>query len=147
MTRIHQLTLSRKAEAVPAARRSLQTFGGCLEAGALYDASLCLSELVANAVLHPGPDSDGEMHIEIAFHEGHMHVAVVNTGKAFEPDEPVLEAGRVGGLGLFIVASVADRWGVDGASGTKVWFEIELDAAAVRSAPAGKGIARLARRR
>ena len=54
-------------------------------------------------------------------------VAVTDAGSGFEPlpsdPDPEAEAGR----GLFIVDSLADRWGVDSASGTRVWAELDVD--------------------
>jgi hypothetical protein len=55
-----------------------------------------------------------------------VRVEVVDQGAGFIPvarDRPVTE---VGGWGLHLVETLADRWGVHEGS-THVWFEIDRD--------------------
>jgi hypothetical protein len=54
-----------------------------------------------------------------------IRIEVVDSGRGFSPDlkEPNLE--DTGGRGLFLVDSLADRWGVDSQGGTRVWVELD----------------------
>jgi anti-sigma regulatory factor (Ser/Thr protein kinase) len=114
---------SSRPEAVSAARRALHGFDSHLDAGAFYDASLCVSELVTNAVLHAGIGPDDELELEVTIEDsGLLRVAVSDTGSGFEPPAPSVDG--TGGWGLFIVDRLSERWGVERRGGTRVWFEI-----------------------
>jgi anti-sigma regulatory factor (Ser/Thr protein kinase) len=86
---------------------------------------LLLSELVTNAIRHAQPPLA-------------LRAATIGPGLRVEvhdgaPDPPVLSAQRPlddeqteSGRGLFLVASLADRWGWDGnPTGKAVWFELD----------------------
>jgi anti-sigma regulatory factor (Ser/Thr protein kinase) len=112
-----------RPEAVSAARRALDGFDLHLDAGVFYDASLCVSELVTNAVLHSDIGPDDELELEVAIDAGVLRVSVTYSGdEAVSPVEPTLE--DESGWGLFIVDRLAHRWGVEREVGTRVWFEI-----------------------
>jgi anti-sigma regulatory factor (Ser/Thr protein kinase) len=113
-----------RPEAVSAARRALDGFDSLLDAGVFYDASLCVSELVTNAVLHSRIASDAELRLDVDIDDGGaMRVTVIDSGRGFEPQQP--DRGDDSGWGLFIVDRLASRWGVERApDGTRVWFEI-----------------------
>ena len=100
-----------------------------LDAGAFYDASLCVSELVTNAVLHADIGSDGELRLDVEFNpDGGLRVEVRDTGRGFTPAEP--SEGDDSGWGLFLVDRLSDRWGVTCKDGTCVWFEMGVESAA-----------------
>ena len=87
---------------------------------------LLVSELVTNAILHAGPPvtlranaDGGRLRVEV--HDGAPQPPVVKSPG--DPGGPPPERGR----GLFLVASLADRWGWEGrATGKTVWFEVEI---------------------
>jgi len=89
---------------------------------AIDDATLLVSELVTNAILHARSPVDlivrkvrSAVRVEV-FHDGN------GVPKPLHPDHEE-DAGR--GLGL--VHAVASRWGVDDVeAGKTVWFEIAL---------------------
>jgi anti-sigma regulatory factor (Ser/Thr protein kinase) len=127
-----------RPEAVSAARRALDGFDEQLEAGTFYDASLCVSELVTNAVLHADIGPDDELVLEVTIDDGVLRVVVNHDGEPFEPPEPSM--GDESGWGLFIVDRLSHRWGVEHEGGTCVWFEMGVppvgEAAAVERAAA-----------
>jgi anti-sigma regulatory factor (Ser/Thr protein kinase) len=123
-----------RPEAVSAARRALDGFDRHLDAGVFYDASLCVSELVTNAVIHSDIAPDGELELEVSFDAGVLRVSVSDTGAGFTPPPPSL--GDESGWGLFIVDRLSSRWGVERRGGTRVWFEIGVNAADSRDGAA-----------
>lgn len=96
------------------------------------DVTLTVSELVTNVVRYtvdggvleawdPNPDVP-------------LRVEVTDTDADTSGIAPVREAREVGGLGLHIVDSVADQWGVErGTTGKTVWAEFDRNAR--RNAP------------
>src|SRR3954466_8211329 len=114
---------SSRPEAVSAARRALDGFDSLLDAGVFYDASLCVSELVTNAVLHSEIGPDDELRLDVSIDDdGCLRVTVTDNGHGFDPPTP--DAGDESGWGLFIVDRLSHRWGVERRGGTCVWFEI-----------------------
>lgn len=120
MTAHQSFTFPRHPKTVRAARAELEGLNGSFPKARLYDAALCLSELVSNAVRHPG--ATGEVGLTLALDERRLRVEVADPGGGFQPHPP--QKGGEGGWGLFIVESLADEWGVDSTDRTVVWFEI-----------------------
>ena len=119
------LTFPREPDSVPAARAALGRFEDRLAPSVLYDASLCLSELVTNAVQHPGRHARGELELELALTEELLRVQVVDPGAGFVPGEPT--EGDERGWGLFIVDQLSTRWGTEPGERTVMWFEMSRD--------------------
>jgi anti-sigma regulatory factor (Ser/Thr protein kinase) len=118
-------TFRSRPEAVSAARQALAGLDTLLDAGAFYDASLCVSELVTNAVLHADIGADAELTLDVRLDaDGRLKVEVTDTGRGFTPPPPT--AGDESGWGLFLVDRLSDRWGVRNENGTCVWFEMSL---------------------
>ena len=119
-------TFPREPQSVRTARRALDEFDGQFPSDRLYDASLCLSELVTNAVQHPG--SGGDLELTVAVDDARLRVEVADEGRGFDPGHPT--EGDERGWGLFIVSNLSDNWGVESGGRTVVWFEIERSGAA-----------------
>jgi anti-sigma regulatory factor (Ser/Thr protein kinase) len=119
----NSFSFRREPQTVRSARRALDEFEGQFPQNRLYDASLCLSELVTNAVQHPG--AGGDLVLTVAVDEARLRVEVADRGRGFDPGPPT--EGDERGWGLFIVDSLSDSWGVDPGEGTVVWFEIERE--------------------
>jgi anti-sigma regulatory factor (Ser/Thr protein kinase) len=126
-----RLSFPREPDSVPAARAALDGFEGEVAAAALYDASLCLSELVTNAIQHPDADADEELHLELRLTDASLRVQVVDPGSGFRPGKPTEGDDR--GWGLFIVDQLASRWGTEPGDRTVMWFEIDRRAGAARA--------------
>jgi anti-sigma regulatory factor (Ser/Thr protein kinase) len=128
-------TFRSRPEAVAAARRALDGLEDRLEASVFYDASLCVSELVTNAVLHSGADVEDELELRVTIADENLRVTVVDHGSGFDPKEPV--SGDESGWGLYIVDRLSHAWGVERDPHTAVWFEIRTSVEAEREeAPA-----------
>ena len=97
-------------------------------------AQLCLSELVTNAVLHGGANSE----VTVELDDEVVTVLVTDSGgvddvRRVESDDPELVSGR----GLALVEGLSSSWGSEQtAQGTAVWFELDasVDADAASSA-------------
>ena len=103
-----------------AARSALAGLDGEFPSRRLYDASLCVSELVANAIQHAG--ERGDMELTLALDSERLRVEVADPGHGFTPGPS--SKGDEGGWGLKIVDRLADRWGVEPGERTVVWFEM-----------------------
>lgn len=110
-------------QAVGAARRALRQWEHHFEPDLFYDLSLCVSELVTNAIQRGGRGDD-ESELVVRRSDELVRAEV----KEREPDVVVtqLPVATPSGWGMFIVDRVADRWGVDRGEGTVVWCEIDL---------------------
>ena len=137
MTDSIRLTFPREPDSVPAARALLAEFEDRLGASAHYDASLCLSELVTNAVQHPDESSGDELELALSLAESVLRVEVVDPGGGFRPGKPT--EGDERGWGLFIVDQLSTRWGTEPSEErTVMWFEIATGDA-LRAAGAARG--------
>ncbi len=58
-----------------------------------------------------------------------MRVEVCDQGPGFELSEPAPDPSRPSGWGLYLVRELSDRWGIDRDGETRVWFELDRDAA------------------
>jgi anti-sigma regulatory factor (Ser/Thr protein kinase) len=113
-------SFSREPKTVRAARAALDRLKGAFPKARLYDATLCLSELVSNAVQHPG--AGGQVELTLGLDEDRLRVEVADQGGGFDPQGSSKADDR--GWGLFIVDSLSDRWGIEAGERTVVWFEI-----------------------
>lgn len=93
-----------------------------LDAERLETVRLLISELVTNAVRHGGRGEPVELH---ARWNSCVRVEVVDRGTGFQPTPRSAPLDEPGGFGLFLVGTLADRWGVTTDHCTTVWFELE----------------------
>ena len=121
MTSHTSFTFRREPETVRVARGVLDAFNGHFPTGRLHDASLCLTELVSNAVRHPS--AAGDLDLTLALEEDRLRVEVADPGSGFELGSGPTRGGE-GGWGLYIVENLADEWGIEAGERTVVWFEI-----------------------
>jgi anti-sigma regulatory factor (Ser/Thr protein kinase) len=111
--------------AVTAARLALAELDELLDESQAFDVRLLVSELVTNSVQHArvGPEDSIEMTLSIG---GELiRVEIADSGPGFEPPPDSGGAERERGWGLFFVAQLASRWGVDTGTPGCVWFEID----------------------
>jgi anti-sigma regulatory factor (Ser/Thr protein kinase) len=88
-----------------------------------HELALLVSELVTNSVRHAGLSAGDPIELELTSANGRVRVAVRDGGPGFDPQTAV---NGDGGLGLEIVAAVANEWGVErDADGCTVWCAVE----------------------
>lgn len=90
------------------------------------NALIVLSEMIANAVAHGTPDSDGTMEIAWSIDDGHLTLSVRDSGRGVDMVPRPFDEDSLGGRGLSIISRVADRWSVDLSDGTRVRAELTL---------------------
>lgn len=118
------------------ARRSLdELLAPYLDASALDNAKLLTSELVTNAVRHGPRGPYADVLLRVLVRDALVRVEVIDDGAGFILPAPSHR--EIGGWGLVLVDSVADRWAIEDGGPTTVWFEIDRsESDAPRSVPA-----------
>jgi anti-sigma regulatory factor (Ser/Thr protein kinase) len=126
-----EISLERSLQAPSLARAAITGFldGSEVDPGSLATLTLLVSEVVTNAVLH----SDAAPLSEILMSARRLdndtvRVEIIDQGGGFTPT-PRDPARPGGGYGLYLVEKEAQRWGVDRAGGTRVWFETDTQTA------------------
>jgi anti-sigma regulatory factor (Ser/Thr protein kinase) len=114
-----ELTLAPEPGSVAEARaRVCEALEPEVASGTVETLRLLLSEVVTNAVRHAG--STIKVH---ATWGSEVRVEVCDRGGGFLLAPRVGNGGeRPGGFGLYLLGRLADRWGVEVADGTTVWF-------------------------
>jgi len=111
------VTLPAEPSSVRRARRAL--VGGGLDPDLDHTVSLLTSEVVTNAIQHAA--GHGDITVAASFEPGFARIEVLDRGPGF--DASVRH--ETSGFGLRLVDKLASRWGVERASGTVVWFEVD----------------------
>jgi anti-sigma regulatory factor (Ser/Thr protein kinase) len=122
-----EVALARDPDSAAAARKALDEISDQLTPRRLEDARLLVSELVTNSIRHAGL-ADGELiRLVVVAGERALRIEVCDSGPGFELAEPVPDPSRPSGWGLYLVRELADRWGVERAADTRVWFELDRE--------------------
>lgn len=116
-------------EAAAEARQALEELPP-LPDGRLRDLRLLVSELVTNAVRHAALARGDVIRLVVDVDEAGLRVEVHDPGGGFVPAPPQPDPARPSGWGLYLVAELADRWGVYSEDVTLVWFELDRPASA-----------------
>jgi anti-anti-sigma factor len=132
------IELARAPDAPARARAELrQAIAGRISEQDGATAVLLTSELVTNAVIHPGLAASGSVGLRITLFGDRIRVEVTDAGAGFDAASlPPARPGEAGGHGLFVVDGLSSRWGTalragGGDSGTDegetfcVWFELD----------------------
>jgi len=85
---------------------------------------LVVSEVVTNSVRHGQGGRDGCLELIVEAGPDRLRLEIVDEGPGFEPTPTAGLSDRPGGWGLFLVDSLADRWGVEASPRTRVWLEM-----------------------
>ena len=103
------------------ARRAVDSLSADVAPVVLADVKLLVSELITNSVKFGRSEV-----VRLELHgdgDGRLRVDVVDEGGGFVPTARDRPATDVGGWGLHLVHTLADRWGV-ATEASHVWFEI-----------------------
>jgi anti-sigma regulatory factor (Ser/Thr protein kinase) len=85
---------------------------------------MLISELVNNSVVHGQASERDVIGIEVRATPDGVRAQVSDSGPAFAPQGRNQGMEEPGGWGLVLVERVAQRWGVERAERTVVWFEL-----------------------
>jgi anti-sigma regulatory factor (Ser/Thr protein kinase) len=117
---LHHVQLPFETASVPAARDFVRRFLTGWP-GDHHVVELLTTELATNAILHAHSPIDLSMSVDP--HMVRVEVADTSSDMPTRALAPALDA--VSGRGLFLVASLANRWGATArARGKCVWFEV-----------------------
>ena len=112
----------------PSRARELVTdlVGDSTPSETMHDLHLLTTEVVTNAVRHADVDENGTIHLNIVSTAKTLRVSVIDPGGDTEPCIRELDVTAPGGMGLFLVEQVSERWGFERADDgvTEVWFEL-----------------------
>jgi len=108
------------------ARHALDRLTGVVDSTQLDEIRLLVSELVTNSVRHAGMVPGDWIGFRVVMEGESVRVEVADRGPGFASLQPVPTMYQDSGWGLYLVEQIADRWGVDRAAGTCVWFEVDL---------------------
>lgn len=108
------------------ARHELDRFVGRDVPDIIWRARLCLTELVANAVVHGSLTENDEIEVAVRRRRGALRVDLRYPGRGFTVDSGLP---KDGGRGLELVNALADEWGSSELDG-HVWFELAVAAEA-----------------
>ncbi|MFE6163860.1 ATP-binding protein [Streptomyces sp. NPDC056486] len=94
--------------------------------GQLDEASVCVSELATNAIEHGNPAAH-EFLVRLAFDDTRLRLEVCDDSNGM-PEVQHATSDDPNGRGLFLVAALADDWGIAGKSGPgkAVWAEFKI---------------------
>ncbi|MGA8211444.1 MAG: ATP-binding protein [Nocardioidaceae bacterium] len=138
--------VAREASAVTAVRRFVdEVLTRWGHRDLVDDVALSVTELATNATLHT---DSSYLDVELSLDEAGVRVAVVNAGTVPaesiaaravalpRPPECAADIETMTGRGLFIVAALAHRWGIDDVpQGTRVWADFVRGHEAAPQAP------------
>ena len=111
-------------DSVGRARDAVARLSGEVDARALEDLRLLVSEVVTNAIRHGGLRDDETIRVRFTTRRGTVRVEVADPGKGFTPRPRDPDITRPGGWGLYLVEQLAASWGVETKGKTLVWFEM-----------------------
>jgi serine/threonine-protein kinase RsbW len=131
MTTEFELTVPAQAENVIVVRQAMAGLAEAagMEAPRIADLKTVITEACNNVVVHAYKDEQGPMEVEATVTAEHLEVAVSDRGEGFQPSAS--EAAASLGLGLPLIASLSDAFGIHGGSGqgTRLTVRFALAAA------------------
>jgi anti-sigma regulatory factor (Ser/Thr protein kinase) len=107
-----------------AARHAVQSLNGLVADDLVERGRLVVTELVTNSVMHAGLTPEQHVDLRIAATRELLWMEVFDDGDGFDPAAIRAPHGSAGGWGLWMVAQLTDRWGVDLSHSTRVWCQL-----------------------
>lgn len=121
------LELPRQLDSAAAARHAVDELAGTI-GEQLGDVRLLVSELVTNSLRHADMGADDAIRLIVQIDPQRIHVEVSDPGQGFKLEGAAEDRDTVDGWGLYLVATLADRWGVERTAdqtASSVWFELD----------------------
>jgi anti-sigma regulatory factor (Ser/Thr protein kinase) len=125
----YEVDLARDPDSAAEARQALGELSDHLTPRRLEDARLLVSELVTNAIRHAGLADGDVIRLVVVSGDRALRIEVCDPGPGFELTEPAPDPVHPSGWGLYLVRELSDRWGVERNEETRVWFELDREAA------------------
>jgi anti-sigma regulatory factor (Ser/Thr protein kinase) len=122
------IDLPRELDSAATARHQVDQLADRLGEEQLGDVRLLVSELVTNSLRHAQLAPDESITLNVNLDDRLIRVEVTDPGRGFELDGHPGDPDTVEGWGLYLVETLADRWGVERSpQGTAnvVWFELD----------------------
>lgn len=124
------LHLPASTSSVREARRAVESIELKGDEQVLDDLRLLVTELVTNSVRHAELSPTDKIRLDVSLLPEVIRVEVGDPGPGFT--RPTFEAPPTGtgGRGLYLVDTIADRWGAEPApqhDESMVWFELDLN--------------------
>ena len=124
-----ELQLDAEPASVAVARQSLNKLAGRVPPEQLEVLRLMVSELVTNSILHARLESGERIDVKIEFSPWVVRGEVRDPGAGFDAPKPVPEDDLSSGWGLYLLDTLADRWGTYRDNyrdaGACTWFELD----------------------
>jgi anti-sigma regulatory factor (Ser/Thr protein kinase) len=113
-------------DALAAVRRVLRSLASEFLGGErLADGLLLTTELVSNSLVHASEPVGVRVELDQRRLRVEVHDHGPGLGRRGPPRLP--RAGTLGGRGLFLVSTLADRWGHRDGPAPIVWFEMDVE--------------------
>lgn len=123
-----EIDLPRSLESAATARQAVGDLSDRLPEEVLGDVRLLVSELVTNALRHAGLGDDDRIGLAVGVTDSEVRVEVTDHGRGFDPQAVPTDPEVAEGWGLYLVATLSDRWGAESDErATRVWFELDRD--------------------
>ncbi|MDH4113368.1 MAG: ATP-binding protein [Actinomycetota bacterium] len=119
------IELAATPDTVGVARAQIDRLAGALSDQTMEDARLLVSELVTNSLRHASLSPDQTIGLSFTLLDRSLRVEVRDPGPGFSPAIRGTRSTDDAGWGLFLVARLANRWGVHHDGGNSVWFELD----------------------
>ncbi len=116
------LDLPRDLDSAAAARHAVDELSAELPEDQLGDIRLLVSELVTNSLRHADLAPEDCITLRVLTDDAVVRVEVADPGPGFEFNGRADHPDTVEGWGLYLVATLADRWAVER---NIVWFELD----------------------
>jgi serine/threonine-protein kinase RsbW len=88
---------------------------------------LMVSEVVGNAVRHGEPESDGRIGFRLEDEDKLLRAVVTDSAPEFTFDQYTFEGDNHDHMGLLMVDTLANRWGLSLDGKKAVWFEVDVE--------------------
>jgi serine/threonine-protein kinase RsbW len=114
------------------ARKSVRAqLDGRVSATTAWKASLIISELVTNCVVHAKVGPDRALSLEVLSLDDRLRIIVLDPGSGQIPQMLPRDLETTGGLGLVVVDELCESWGVDDDRDgpTCVWCDLLVERA------------------